>query len=489
LIVYAPGDRPPRLGWQLSIPTDAATRWLVVIDALDGTVLTAFDEVPDTNVAGSGLDLFDERLTLNVWSEDGLFYLVDTSKPMYDVSSDPPRSRHDARRHRRPRRANQPDSNDPSGIPELAQVSSTTTTAWAPPDAVSAAAALADVYDYYLARHARNSIDGSGGSLLAIVRLGRGYANAFWSGSYMAFGDAEPYAGSLDVVGHELTHGVTQYSANLIYRDEPGALNEAFSDIFGESVEAFITGSNDWQVGSRLSAPLRDMADPNRFGDPATYSELLITTDDNGGVHSNSGILNHAFYLLADGLSGGGIGLHDAERIFYRALTVHLVANSRYIDARLAAVASARELFGEGSRQAERTGAAFDAVEVFAGRGTPNPQPFPGVAGEDATLFVYYDRSQDAYLLGPPRARPARRGRRRQAGAGAGRRCSPIGGRRRQLCGVRQWRQRSLPDHHRWQSDRHRRLLAHHVPRVSRSGERRGGRPGRRPVRVRAARQ
>jgi Zn-dependent metalloprotease len=398
LIVYAPGDRPARLAWKLTVSVAPAERWLVVIDALSGDPLTSFNEVHTLNAQGSGVDLFGDTRPLNVWNEDGSFYLVDTSKPSFDPTSDPPDPATtrgaivvlDAR--------NQPPNDNPQDIPELFYVLSPDRAQWDVPDGVSAAFSLSVVYDYYRARHARNSLDGADGGLLGIVRLGRGYQNAFWSGSYMAFGDGDLYAGSLDVVAHELAHGVTQYTANLVYQDEPGALNEALSDIFGESVEAFATGATDWLVGSQLTEPIRDMADPTRFGDPATYSNFIVTDLDHGGVHSNSGIINHAFYLLAEGLDDA-IGLRDAERIFYQALAFHLVANSRFIDARLAAVSAARELFGEDSPQALRTAAAFDAVEIFDGGSTPEPQPFPGVNGEDATLFLFYDPSVDEYFL------------------------------------------------------------------------------------------
>jgi len=398
LIIYAPGDRPPRLAWKLTVSVSVAERWLVVIDAHTGDLLTTFNEVPSANASGSGVDLLGETRPLNVWSENGTFYLVDTSKLSFDPTSDPPEPDTtrgaiivlDAR--------NQPPNDHPVDVPELIQVSSQNPTQWGPPDGVSAAFALSTVYDYYRIRHARHSLDGQDGGLLGVVRLGRNYANAFWSGSYMAFGDADIYAGSLDAVAHELTHGVTQYTANLVYQDEPGALNEAMSDVFAESVEAFADGDTDWLIGSQLREPIRDMADPAHFDQPAKYSDLVVTSDDHGGVHTNSGIINHAYYLLSEGLAGA-IGIAKAERIFYRALAFHLVANSRFIDARLAAVTSARELFGENSTEAQQTGAAFDAVEIFGGRMTPPPQDFPGVEGEDATLFLFLNASQQ-YLLG-----------------------------------------------------------------------------------------
>ena len=130
---------------------------------------------------------------------------------------------------------------------------------------MSASFNFGKVFDYYSQRHARNSIDGQGGNIVAVVRLGAGFQNAFWTDDIggMFFGDADRYAGSLDVVGHEMTHGVTSKTAALVYKDQSGALNEAMSDIFGESVENFVNGSNDWIMGSRLATPFRNMANPS----------------------------------------------------------------------------------------------------------------------------------------------------------------------------------------------------------------------------------
>jgi bacillolysin len=415
LIIYAPGGRAARLAWRLRLSASLRARWLAVVDARSGQLLNSFSEIMDENVTGSGTDANGDVQGLNVWHEGGSFYLVDTSKPMYDPSSDPPDPTTtrggiivlDA--------DNLPPNSSPEEIPDLFFVSAANATGWQVPDGVSAAVGLAHVYDYYRMRHGRNSFDDAGSTMLGAVRLGAGFHNAFWNGTQMFFGDGENYAGSFDVVAHELTHAVTQYTANLVYRDQPGALNESFSDIFGAAAEAFVFGETDWLHGSQLSAPDRSLADPGSIaicagcpGYPARMSEFLGADDttldrfvdrDQGGVHINSSIPNHAFYLLAEGLDGA-IGIGKAEQIFYRALSQHLMANSQFVDARLACVAAAREIFGAGSEEEQRTGAAFDAVEIFAGRGTPPPQPFPGVNGADATLFLFWDPDLETYFLG-----------------------------------------------------------------------------------------
>ena len=132
------------------------------------------------------------------------------------------------------------------------------------PDGVSAAINLSATYDYFLQRLGRNSLDGSGGNMIGVVRVGQGLANAYFNGSTqtMYFGDAEPFAGALDVVAHEMAHGVidTSIPGGLLYFGQSGALNEAFADIFGEMAEQhFNLADPDWLIGTRLSSPLRNM--------------------------------------------------------------------------------------------------------------------------------------------------------------------------------------------------------------------------------------
>ena len=409
LIIYAPGDTPPRLAWKLALAIGVTSQWLVVIDAVNGAELTAYSQIMHQNVVGSGVDLFGTPRDINVWQEDGLFRMIDTSKDMFDpnlgIGERGVILIRDAE--------NKPETSDPEEIrlpfPIEVASSSSPTSGWLP-EAVSAAYNLSEVYDYYLKRHERNSFDGQGASMTAIVRLGQDLQNAFWHSGLdlLAFGDAQPYAGALDVVGHELTHGVITHSANLIYRDQPGALNEAFADIFGEMIEAWskdpITGRPDWLVGTalitELDPPVRNMKNPaaltfDQGGTrpyPTRMSEFVYTQQDNGGVHINSSIINHAFYLLAEGLDDDDeISLEDAEKIFYHALTMYLFQYSQFIDARLACIQAAEDRFGPESIQARKTAEAFDAVEIFDAAPTPPPRPVPVFPGPDASLFVYRD--------------------------------------------------------------------------------------------------
>ena len=256
LIIYAPGDTPPRLAWKLELAIDLTSRWLVVIDAVNGAELTAYSLVMHQRVAGSGVDLFGRTRPLNVWRQDGLFWMVDTSKLMFDPSLDPSERGviwiYDARNQ-------ELESPNHSLVPSFSP-----TSGWLP-DTVSASYNLSQAYDYYLERHNRNSFDDQGASIPAIVRIGGEHQNnAFWTGSVMGFGDGELYAGALDVVGHELTHAVIQYSANLIYQNQPGALNESFADIFGEMIEARTAGRPDWLVGQQLGDTGTQYEEPRR---------------------------------------------------------------------------------------------------------------------------------------------------------------------------------------------------------------------------------
>lgn len=396
LIVFAPVEQSPRLGWKFDIEVGLSRAWRVVVDAQDGRLLHRSTRVFDANVAGSGIDLTGTSRALNVWQQGNSYYLADTSKPMFAPGSNPvtnPKgviSVNDARGL----------PVDQLGMSDVFDITSSSPSLWNLPAGISAAFNFSQTYDYFQERHGRKSLDNQGGNILAIVRVGN-YDNASWHGNLglMLFGDVRPYVASLDVVGHELSHGVTEKTAGLIYELQSGALNEAFSDIFGEMVEARTRGANDWRVGSELSQPIRNMKNPGSLiigglnrPYPSKMSEFLQlpNTDDadHGGVHLNSSIINHCFYQLAEGLPNA-IGRLDAERIFYRTLTEYLQAQSQFVDCRMGAIAAAEAIFGKDSAQARATAIAFDTVEIFAAPTTPDPTPIPVVQGPDSTLFVY----------------------------------------------------------------------------------------------------
>ncbi|GAB4251602.1 MAG: hypothetical protein Kow0079_05680 [Vicingaceae bacterium] len=239
-------------------------------------------------------------------------------------------------------------------------------------------------YDYYFIEHGRDSYDNAGSTLISYVHYDQNYSNAFWNGQYMTYGDGNgsTYTAltSLDVGGHEISHGVTEYAANLNYQYESGALNESFSDIFGTAIEFWADPANaDWFIGEDFDQNgngFRSMSDPNSKGDPDTYlgNNWEFGSVDNGGVHTNSGVQNYWFYLLSDGGNGindnghpynvTGAGIDTAAQIAYRNLTVYLTPTSQYADARAGAIQSAEDLYGVCSTPVYETAKAWYAVGV-----------------------------------------------------------------------------------------------------------------------------
>lgn len=259
------------------------------------------------------------------------------------------------------------------------------------------------VYDYYKNVHGRTGIDGAGGPayytaangttglISSKVHYGVNYNNAFWNGSYMTYGDGNGSSFSplvtLDICGHEMTHGITERTAGLAYVNESGALNESMSDVFGAMVERYAQGqtSNTWKIGEQCYTPtiggdaLRYMDNPHAASnsgftaddDPDHYSERYTGTGDSGGVHINSGIGNKAFYLVAMGGThhrGGtvtGIGADAAARIWYRALTTYMTSSTNFSGARTATLNAAAALYGTGSTNYNAVAQAWTACGVL----------------------------------------------------------------------------------------------------------------------------
>lgn len=237
-------------------------------------------------------------------------------------------------------------------------------------------------YDYFLSEHNRNSIDGNGFQLNSYVHYDVAYANAFWDGFRMTYGDGNSSMSALttmDIAAHEITHGLTTNSANLIYQNESGALNESFSDIFGAAVEFYAKPTTaNWLIGDETGNAIRSMSNPNSFGDPDCYfgNSWYTGAGDNGGVHINSGVQNFWFYLLVNGGSGtndlgdsytvNSIGMTKAAKIAFRNLTVYLGQQSQYADARTFAIQSAVDLYGSCSPEVEAVTNAWYACGVGA---------------------------------------------------------------------------------------------------------------------------
>lgn len=236
-------------------------------------------------------------------------------------------------------------------------------------------------YEYYFNKHGRNSFDNAGATIESYVHVDNDLDNAFWTGTRLAFGDGSnnnPLV-ELDVVGHELTHGVTQYEAQLQYYNESGALNESFSDIFGKAIEFDTFGDTaTWQLAKYFRiGGLRDLSNPNLKNQPDTYKGHLWYTgyDDSGGVHYNSGVQNFWFYLLSEGGSGvndqdvnyevKSIGKESAANIAYRNLTEYLGYSSDYFDSRIGSLLATADLYGRDSDIYRQVENAWDAVGVI----------------------------------------------------------------------------------------------------------------------------
>jgi Zn-dependent metalloprotease len=244
---------------------------------------------------------------------------------------------------------------------------------------------LGFTYGLYWDVFRRDSIDDAGIPLLGEVHFGVDYDNAFWDGSRMMFGDGDGrlftgFTRAVDVIGHELTHGVIEDTLGLRYVGQSGALNESISDVFGSLVKQFTLDQTvqeaDWLIGAGILGPaleglaLRSLKAPGTAfeGDiqPSTMAGYLRTASDNGGVHINSGIPNHAFYLAATAI--GGKAWEGAGRIWYATmLSGTLRPNAQFHAFATATVRAAERLFGLRSPEAEAVGEAWTAVGVLKG--------------------------------------------------------------------------------------------------------------------------
>ncbi len=250
-------------------------------------------------------------------------------------------------------------------------------------------------YDLFSAAFGRNSIDNRGMRLDSTVHYQQGYDNAFWNGQQMVYGDGDEdlpeeerlfnrFTVALDVIGHELTHGVTQYEADLAYWDQSGALNESMSDVFGSLVKQFqrrqSAAEADWIIGEGLftgnvnGVGIRSMKAPGTAYDdpilgkdpqPAHMRDYVTTSDDNGGVHINSGIPSRAFYVTAVEL--GGFAWEKAGQVWYKALTEKLGARSTFQDAADLTFEAAGELFGAGGLEQKSVKSGWAEVGINIG--------------------------------------------------------------------------------------------------------------------------
>ncbi len=243
-----------------------------------------------------------------------------------------------------------------------------------------------DTFELYLEVYQRNSLDGNGMTLKSNVHVRRNFNNAYWDGTQMAYGDGDgtiftPLCGSLSVIAHELSHGVVQFSGGLIYQDQSGALNESFADVFGALTVQYKLGQTaaeaDWLIGGDILGPdiqgvaLRSMKAPGTaYDDPLLGKDpqpfhmdgYINTSSDNGGVHLNSGIPNHAFYLVAQHL--GGKAWEKAGHIWYDTLQEINNPHATFAEWADKTVEKARDRFGAGSMEAVYTRRCWKLVGI-----------------------------------------------------------------------------------------------------------------------------
>lgn len=249
-------------------------------------------------------------------------------------------------------------------------------------------------YDYFSTFHGRNSYNNAGAAIKSYVHYSSAYNNAYWNGSVMTYGDGSGTGGfdiltSIDVAGHEIGHAVCTNTANLVYQKESGAMNEALSDIWGACIEYYAAPNKQrWLIGEDIERraghlSLRSMSNPKSEGQPDTYGGTNWTSqtkcrptsnNDQCGVHNNSGVLNHWFYILTEGKTGTndkgssysitGIGIDKAAKITYRMESVYMTSSSTYANARTYGIQAATDLYGAGSPEVIATTNAFYAVGV-----------------------------------------------------------------------------------------------------------------------------
>lgn len=370
---YFQTEGESRLAYKIELLSGLDKRWVVFIDAWNGDVLHKLFNIHHTGEvrSASGNNLSGEKVLFSSWFENNRYYLIDPAIPTFDELPSP--------LSRGPNPSGDTFVFDAKGTKsvQVEYVSSNNLHSGWDATAVTALQNTHIVYEYYLDTFSRDSLDGKGKNLLATVHFDKSFNNAFWNGSSMVYGDGDgvifsPLVNCLDVAAHEMTHGVIENSANLIYQNQSGALNESFSDVF-----AIFIDRKNWTIGEdcTILSPgyLRSLAEPESGLDEqprkmSDYVNLPNTFDgDNGGVHINSGIPNHAAYLFVTRLMALGVTENDAyqraEQIYYRALTFYLHASAYFIDARRALISAAEDLYG--SVEVNVLNEVWDEVEVF----------------------------------------------------------------------------------------------------------------------------
>ncbi len=394
-LVYYPQGSELLLAYMVDVKntdevTDNPRREMIVINAVTGEIIDRWDNLQTAGTTGTGYGFYAGQVTgfpIDLTSGTYSMFDVPSNGKTYDFGNK---------------------TCSPVGCRSNGTLFTSTDNIFGTTGALSDRASVGvDAHFFsqktldYFRTFGRNGIDNNNNLslkykfMVSRTHYGSNYNNAYWDGSAMTYGDGDgttyrPFD-AFDVVGHEMTHGITERTSNLQYQNESGAANESFSDIFGVVIEfktGTLTGSggvaypSDWWIGEDLyysnnpSSPtrgIRNMANTHSEGDPDHYSERYIGTSDNGGVHTNSGIQNYLFYLLVSGGTNHadttgttvtGIGLDAAAAIAYDADTKYCTATDTYLKVANAWVNAAKNRFTAGSVQAQQTYNAWKAAGI-----------------------------------------------------------------------------------------------------------------------------
>jgi Zn-dependent metalloprotease len=363
LVIWTdPKQREPRLAWQATSRGSGGMVRQCFVDAVSGAVLEEYSDTPSgTPATASAVDYLGKNCTLHVTKESDKYTMNDPEACIQILDAAGKNlSRGD--------------------YPVLAFSKDNS---WKDPLLVSAFNNARKTHEYFLSR-GRSTLLGGKTVLYLVVHYtsgGQPVKNAFWAGGYAAFGDGLPYAAALDIVAHEITHGIVEKTLGLIYNYQSGALNEGFADFFGAMVDP------DWEIGEDLpGGPLRNIGNPALHGLPADMRGFqdVPLRNDNGGVHLNMSIPSRAGYLTAE-----SIGREKAARIWYSILANrYLSPRAQFTDLRLAALQAATDLYGENASEVRAVELAFDAVGITGENWTKPPEDHPARAGERWLLFM-----------------------------------------------------------------------------------------------------
>jgi Zn-dependent metalloprotease/PKD repeat protein len=430
LIIFYQKNKPV-LSWKVKIFPSFLDPYYYFVNAIDGTILDSYsdkchiaghihsdkndlnhkdlsekentvEELADGPTTGTGTDLNGVSRTFGTYQIGSSHYLIDVTKSMFDASKSTFPNKVvggiitlDA------------GNTYPVNSDFKSNFITNTSTSWNNAKAISAHVNASKSYDYFLKTFNRKGLDGLGSSLVSNINVsdksGTAMENAFYYNKVMYYGNGKnafkPFSGSLDVAGHEMSHGVVEHTAGLIYKDEPGALNEHFADMFGAMIDR-----EDWKLGEDIvklayypTGAMRDMANPHNGGfslsddgwQPNNTAEQYTGTEDHGGVHINSGIPNFAYYKFAN---NSCVGKEKAELIWYRALSVYLTSSSEFNDLRVFTIKAAQELYANDACLLAALKTAFDQVGIYDNNPTPSPSDLAVNPGQEFIAYTDSDK-------------------------------------------------------------------------------------------------